>query len=152
MVVHYYCSQHLLEDYELVLDWTSDWESPKRDLDHEDDIDIDSPDHTKDYMAWWWEHHPDHIDIHALDPTTEEEVIEEDIDDIQDGWNAPKTRPGWDRRSHYEVQDASLDAGHDDNDEMDLDQDEYDLEIANEVDDVDEDDNYNDEDGKLFTL
>ena len=51
--MHYYHSQHLPEDYEPVLDWTSDWESPKRDSDHEDDVDIDGPDHTKDYMAWW---------------------------------------------------------------------------------------------------
>ena len=98
----YYCSQHLPEDYELVLDWNSNWESPKRDSDHEDDIDIDGPNHMEDYMALWLEHHPDHIGIHTPDPAVEE-VVKEDIDDVQDGWNAPEIGLGWDGRSHYEV-------------------------------------------------
>jgi len=84
MVVCYYRSQHIPEDYELVPDWTSDWESLERDSDYDDDIDIDGPNHTKDYMAWWREHHPDHIGIHASYPV-EEEVIEEDTGNIQDG-------------------------------------------------------------------
>ena len=153
MVVHYYHSQHLSKDYEPVPNWTSNWESPDRDSDYEYDIDIDGPDHTKDYMAWWQEHRPDYIGIHAPGPV--EEVIEEDIDDVQDGWNAPDTRLGWDGRPSLEVQDASLDACHYENDEMDLDQDDYELEVANEVDDTDEDDDDDDdddEDGNLLTL
>jgi len=58
MVVHYYHRKHLPKDYELILDWTSDWETPIRDSDYEDDIDIDGFDHTEDYMAWWQEHRP----------------------------------------------------------------------------------------------
>ena len=104
------------------------------------------------YMAWWWEHHLDHIGIHAPNPAAEEEVIEEDTNGTQDGWNATNTRPGWDGRSDYEVWDASLDVGHDDNDEMDLDQDDYEPEITDELDDANEDDNDDDEDGKWFTL
>lgn len=42
--------------------------------------------------------------------------------------------------------------GHDDNDEMDPDQDDYESEIANEVDDANEDDDDDDEDGKLLIL
>jgi len=151
MVVRYYRSQHLSEDYKPVTDWTSDWESPDKNLNYEDDIDIDGPDHTEDYMAWWQEHHPHHIGIHALDPV-EEEVIEEDTDDIQDGWNAPVIASRWDRRPSSEVRDTSLDAGHDDNDEMDPDQDDYESKVADEADDTDEDDDDDDEDGKLLTL
>jgi len=51
--VRYYHNQHLPEDYKLVPDWNSNWESPNRDSDHEDDIDIDGPNHIEDYMAWW---------------------------------------------------------------------------------------------------
>jgi len=103
MVVHYYRIHHLPEDYELVPDWNFDLESPERDSDHENDIDIDGPDHTKDYMAWWREHHPDHIGIHAPNLAAEEEVVEEDTPGTQDGWNATNTRLGWDRGSDYEV-------------------------------------------------
>jgi len=53
-------------------------------------------------MAWWQEHRPDYIGIHAPDPI-EEEIIEEDTDDIQDGWNAPITASGWDGQPSSEV-------------------------------------------------
>jgi len=49
--VCYYHSQHLPEDYEPIIDWNSNWESPSRESDYEDDIDIDGPAHTEDYLA-----------------------------------------------------------------------------------------------------
>ena len=65
--MRYYRSRHLLEDYEPVPDWDSDWESPSEDSDYEAKNDIDGPDHTEDYLDWWRGHHPHHIGIHDAD-------------------------------------------------------------------------------------
>ena len=151
MVVCYYHSKHLPVDYEPIPDQTFNQKSPSEDSDYEDDIDIEGPTHNKDYLSQWQEHHPHYIGIHAIGPI-EEEVVEEDVDVTQDRWGAPITSSGWDGEPSSNVQDASLDASHDDNDEIDPDQDDYESEVADEVDDIDEDDDDDDNDGKLLTL
>ena len=78
--MHYYRSRHLLKDYELVLDWNSNWKSPNEDLDYEVDIDIDGPNHIEDYLNWWRGCHYHHISIHDVD-SGEDEGGDEDIKD-----------------------------------------------------------------------
>jgi len=54
-----------------------------------------------------------------MDPV-EDEVAREDVDDTQDGWGAPITSSGWDGEpSLAYAYNESLDAGHDDNEEID---------------------------------
>jgi len=72
----------------------------------------------------------------------------EDIHDTHDGWGAPITSSGWDGEPNSEyARDMSLDASHDDNEEIDPNQDEYELESTDDADDADEDD-----DGSLLIL
>ena len=66
--MHYYHSKHLLKDYEPVLDWNSDWESPSEESDYEVDNDIDGLYHMEDYLDWWRGRHPHHIGIHDANP------------------------------------------------------------------------------------
>lgn len=148
--MRYYYSKHLLDDYDLMLDWGSKWESPSEDSIYKVDIDIDGPDHSEDYLDWWRRCSPHHIGIHDMDPR-EDEGADEDTGDTWIGWDTPYTSVGWggEYSSTY-AHEESQDVGYDDNEEINPNEDDYELEPVEDTDTIEDDDE--DDDGSLFIL
>lgn len=108
-----------------MLDWDSNQESLSEDLDYEANVDIDGPDHIEDYLDQWWGRSPHHIGIHNID-LGEDEGADEDTGNTQTRWNTFYTSSGWDENySSTYAHEYSQDAGHENNEETDLDQDDY---------------------------
>lgn len=61
-----------MKDYELVLDWDFKWESPSEDSNFDANLDIDDPEHIKDYLDWWQGCSPHNLNIHEIDQVGDE--------------------------------------------------------------------------------